>query len=500
MPDLSSEPTVQPESLPGRPNPRYPDEVSPQAYGSSLGQGIENAGIALQAAHEAAVKQAVQTQYTAGLTQLQGVQNDLTVNPASGAFTKQGQNAFNLTNQYLPQFDDRAKAIIAATPNPVAQRHLTLAAAQVRGHLTEQLDNYELKQHNDYATETATASMKMAATTAAFNYDHPDIVAANKDTVNFNVDSIADREGWSDEKRENAKQQALTDFHTTIIDSMVEHGSVSKARSYLFMNSTEIDPKAADGMQRMLLAKEEHDTVMNDKIQRDASNSLLKNAILMSQKGSLTAAYIERYHNTWEPQAYEYAYNLLSGKKTDTDPHTYAPMMLDAMAGKDVTDQAKDALYSGQLSLADFKGIIEKSEAPRKGYVARGADYITQSLKSNPLVPDPAGQRSLANAMDDWRQWTQDNPDADENKARSAYQTITDHYQIVQGNQVTLFNAVPLHLVGSRTQPNIPATAQATVDAHARGELSDAEFARQKALIVQWQSAMAKKTPSKATP
>jgi hypothetical protein len=281
---------------------------------------------------------------------------------------------------------------------------------------------------------------------------------------------------------------------------MSAQGNISGARSYLFqaMGSGEIEPKAADGTLRMLNAQEEHKLAMDDKIQRDASNTLLKSAIEMQQNGKLTPQWIEQHHATWEPQAYEYAYALLSGKKNDTDPHVYAPLMIDAMSGKDVTDRAQQALYSGQITQADFKGIIDKSEAPRKGYVQRGADYISQSLKPNPMVPDPAGQRSLANAMDDWRQWTEDNPQADENKAREQYRAITDHYQILQADKTTLFNAVPLQLVGSRTQPDIAGTWAATKAAHDKGDMSDAEFQRQAVLIQQWQAATQVKKPAKA--
>lgn len=502
MVDLTSAPSVEPEALPGRAFPRLPDEANPQAYGLGVGKGLEQAADVLQQVHERVQSQARQTQLTDAHNQTQALSLSLTHDPTTGAFARQGKDAFNLGQQYLPQFDQGTQQIAAGIPDPRAkQMYLQSVVPQVRGHLTEQLDTHELTQHQEYAGQTAQASIAMASATAAGNFNHPDVLATNKDTVNFNIDSLAKLKGWSDEQTAFNRQKALTEFHSTIIDSMVGQGNLSQARTYLYnqMATGEIDPKAGDGLQRMMLAKQEHDMVMNDKIQRDASNSLLKNGILLQQNGQLTAGWIEKHHNTLEPQAYEYLYNTLKGKETTTDPHVYAPLLQDALQGKDVSAAATTALYNGSLKLDDWKTITEKSEQPRKGYVSRGVDYIRQSLAPNPLIPDPDGHRALANATDDWNQWTTDHPDATEEQARTSYRNITDHYQIVASDKATLFNAVPLKLVGSRTAPDVPKTWAATKAAHDSGDMSDSEFNRQAALILQWQNAQKKPAP-KANP
>lgn len=499
MVDLAAGPTgPEPEGLPGRPYPRLPEAVSPEATGAGFGKDIEQAAVQIQDVHNRVQAQARQTQLADAHNQLQALSLNLTHNPETGAFTKEGKNAFGLDQQYLPQYDQGAAKIAQGIADPKARLAFTnQVAPQLRNQLSEQLDTHELTQHKAYSDQTAQAGIEIAATAAAANHNNPQVVSDNKDTVLYNINQLSQSKGWSDEQTQFHTQKALTDFHSTMIDAMVGQGNLSQARTYLYKNAAEIDPKAADSLQRMMLAKEEHDLVMNDKHQRDASNAILKNGIQMSQTGQLTPQFIEKYHNTLEPQAYEYLYNTLKGKETTTDPHVFAPLLTDALSGKDVSGDARQALYNGQLSLNDYKGIVEKGEQPRKGYVVRGTDYITQSLKPNPMVPDPAGQRSLANAMDDWRQWTQDNPEATEEQARTSYRNIADHYQVVSADKATLFESVPLHLVGSRTQPNIPATAKATVDAHNRGELSDAEFARQQDLIVKWQSLVNPKTTAK---
>jgi hypothetical protein len=502
MVDLTSGPTVEPEALPGRAYPRLPDDANPQAYGAGIGRGLEQAGDVLQNVHDRVQAQARQTQLADAHNQVQALSLKLTHDPQTGAFTKEGKNAFGLDQQYLPQFDQGAAQIAAGIPDQKARLAFTKGVIpQVRNQLNEQLDTHELTQHREYSDQTAQASIGLAAAAAAANHNHPDIMASNKDTVAYNIDQLATSKGWSDEQKQFHLNKALTEFHSTVIDSMVGQGQLSQARTYLYQQTAagEIDPKAADGLQRMMLAKEEHDLMMNDKIQRDSSNAILKNGILLQQQGQLTPQFIEKFHKTLEPQAYEYLYGLVSGKEVKSDPHTFAPLLTRAMSGEDVTKDAQDALYTGKLSLTDFKGIVEKAEAPRKGYVARGTDYINSSLKTNSLIPDPAGQRTLANAIDDWRQAVSDHPDMTEEQARTTYRNITDHYQIVSSEKTTLFNAVPLHLVGSRTQPDLPKTWAATKAAHDAGDLSDAEYNRQAALILQWQASQAvqQKKPAK---
>lgn len=296
----------------------------------------------------------------------------------------------------------------------------------------------------------------------------------------------------SDAQREAVRAKANEHLGDQVYTALQQKDFVG-AQLALSKNMDILDPRSSEQLQRTINSQVELAHSMDEKAQRDSSNNLLKNAILMSQQGGLTPQWIEKYHNTWEPAAYEYAYKLLSGKEATTDTHVYAPLLTRALQGQDVTDDANRALNANQLSLSDYKGLLEKSETPRKGYVTFGSQYINDALKPNPMVSDPAGQRSLANALDDWRQWTSSNPAATNEQARTAYRSIADHYQIVSAEKSSVFMAVPIHLVGTRLQPDIQQTWLKTKAAHDSGQMSDAEFAQQATLIQQWTTALSKK-------
>lgn len=508
VPNLEA-PQVQQEPLPGRAFPRVDDNVSPTSFGAPLAQGLEAVGAAAVGEGEKLKRQNDQLRVIDANTQLEAAKTQMLYGAvqadgtrSGGAYSLHGLNAINMPATILPHYDEAAQKI-SGSLTPDQQRLFAGHVLLGKGELNTSLSRYEFEESNRLSNTVYDNAVKQTVTNAALGWRDPDAVTKSRLDLRGLVQMQGDREGWDPTTRSQVLLAALGDMHKGVVESMVDQGNISGARTYLFnaMAQKEMDPKAADGTLRMLNSQEEHKLAMADKQQRDASNGLLKNAILMQQKGQLTPQWIEQHHATWEPQAYEYAYKLLAGKESTTDPRTFAPLLQRALSGQDVSDEAQQALYSGKLTLADYKSVAEKSEAPRKGYVARGADYITQSLKTNPLTPDPAGQRSMANALDDWRQYTEDHPDASEAEARNTYRGITDHYQVIAAEKATVFMAVPLHLVGTRLQPDIPQTWAATKKAHDGGHMSEGEYQRQALLIQQWIDATAKKNPPvKPTP
>src|SRR5665213_4364346 len=143
------EASVEPTALPGRPYPRFPDQVTPQEEGAAVGQGVENTGQVAQSIFQKTQDQARQTQLTDAHNQLQTLSLGLTHDPQTGAFTKQGKDAFGLGDQYLPQFDTQAAAIVSAVPDPKARAAASMAMLQTRNQLSEQLDTHELNAHRE---------------------------------------------------------------------------------------------------------------------------------------------------------------------------------------------------------------------------------------------------------------------------------------------------------------------------------------------------------------
>lgn len=299
LPDYEA--SVQPEGLPGRPYPRLPDEVSP-AGGLAIGRGLEDAGSVVQqrydtgqkqalAAQDAIQKQAQQTQLTDAHNQLQALSLDLTHNPQTGAFTKEGKAAFNLGPQYLSQFDDQSANIISSVPDPKARAAAQLAAQQVRNGLSEQLDSHELEQHRQFGIQTAKASVAISAQTAAANYNNADIVLTNKDHMDASLESLGQQQGWSADQLADAKQEAHSNLHSDIVDRMLGDGKVPMANVYLQANKGELDAKTYESLASQIAAKqkEQQNETKQDIADRfndslEAAQAGLKNPVTVSRQ------------------------------------------------------------------------------------------------------------------------------------------------------------------------------------------------------------------------
>ena len=263
MVDLAYQANVEPEPLPGRPNPRFPDEVSPASFGGSIGRGIEDAGAVLQNVHDKVQAQARQTQLADAHNQAQALSLKLTHDPDTGAFTKEGKDAFGLTQQYLPQFDQGIAAIAAQIPDPKARLAFTTSVApSMRNEMTQQLDTHELNQHKQFAVKTAQASVSIAQQAAAANYNNPGIIASNRDTVDYSLQNLAKQQGWSDDQLTEATHHAHVQLNEGVLTSMLADKKVDMAASYLETVKSELTPAEYE-RGKLAVQKGQSDQVAN---------------------------------------------------------------------------------------------------------------------------------------------------------------------------------------------------------------------------------------------
>lgn len=291
MVDISYSPQIEPDALPGRAYPRLPDEITPAAFGGQVGHAIEGAGEIAQQHYDSVMAQSRQTQLTDAHNQLQGLMGSLTRDPQTGAFTKEGKNAFGLNQQYLPQYDEAADKIVQSVADPRARQAALLASQQVRNQLSEQLDTHELEQHKQYSVKTAQDSVKIAADQAASNYNHPDIIANNIDTMDVSLENLAHQQGWSDEQLQAARQEAHSSLHTGVLDRMLGDDKLPMAKAYLDTAKNDMDPARVESAARAIDArlKEKQNEAKQDIADRysdsmQAAQFGLPNAVTVSRK------------------------------------------------------------------------------------------------------------------------------------------------------------------------------------------------------------------------
>ena len=126
------------------------------------------------------------------------------------------------------------------------------------------------------------------------------------------------------------------------------------------------------------------------------------------------------------------------------------------------------AAAQGLLDKQDAGKLLESSGKEMPEFYKRGHDYIATAGQVEPgSKPDPANRETLANMQNDWFNDVKQHPEwaQDPAKAEADFRGIVSRYQLVKADQNLLTLPVPKYMQGTRIQPDIQATKQATVKA-----------------------------------
>ena len=275
--------------------------------------------------------------------------------------------------------------------------------------------------------------------------------------------------------------------------SALETGSFKQAQVQLLKNADLMDPKQFDRLQQGINSAQEHQIMMADKAQADASKRTLTDIIYRStQPGGVSAAYVNSKRFQLEPAAYELSLKLASGKEAITDAPTYLALLNRQSHGEDVRDDTMHAAAQGLLDKQDAGKLLESSGKEMPEFYKRGHDYIATAGQVSQLEPDPAKTQTLANMQNDWFNDVKQHPEwaQDPAKAEADFRGIVSRYQLVKADQNLLTLPVPHYFQGTRIQPDIQASKQATVKALENQEIDENEFNKQAFLLQQWQHAL----------
>ena len=376
MPDFTPQAQIEPSELPGRAFPRLPDELPSGT--PALGRDIEGAADVLQHHAQVAEQLAQRTMAGDAENKLQAVSLDLTHNPQTGALTKQGQNAFGLTSQYLPQYDTAAQQIVDSVPDARARLAVQQSAAHMRGALAEQLDSHELQQHQVFATQTAQDSVKLAEQASAANYNNPTILQANHDRIGDAIDSMGQTQGWSADMTSQAKQEAYSRLHGDVVDRMLTDDKPQIAQAYLSAHKDEMDATSAYSAERAIDAhlkekQNEQKQDISDRYQDSLQSSEygLKNPISVSRP-EMDVLYPHDAQRRWDELqiiaragAQAKAYDQMTPDQIRADVKSSAPK-----------EGGPEALYQLKaqeiLTRAATRSLEQRSEDPAAFVQARG--------------------------------------------------------------------------------------------------------------------------------
>lgn len=469
--------------------------IPEQNPGVSLGGAISDVGQGL----DAVVRSDAVNYVTKAISQTQSQWTQHLIDRQNSA----APGAPNFTGSLEQDYGRYVDQTVKNAPSPLAaqllRQHLSSFGTQLFGKAME----FEAGQRQKQTIDT-----QAQATDAAGNelLNDPSLfgqrLAERRDLINStNLPPAVKQQLWESTQDNLARYATLGAIQKNPYQAMLELQSDKPTQLYTKVLTPALREQLMQEGDRVLherVADQERMHELTVQQQQETSDGFLKQGILLAQQGKLSASQVQSWAPNLRPEALKYLMDEVSGRDVQSNLHVYSDLLTRSLHGDDVSDDAQHALFSGQLSKDDYTRLVDASSKGNASWVKRGDEYIRTALQVSQMEPDPAKATTLANARNDWQDWSKENAKATPAQAEKEYMDIVRRYQIVQGDQAQLVLPVPRYLVGSRAAPDIQGTKQATVQALRSGQISRQEFNREAALIQRWQAASQRQT-QKAT-
>lgn len=227
MPRVPTYDTAQVQQQPTR--PIQLQGVAPD--GASIGQGLQGLARGTQMLMDKEREKADTALLMDADNQLTKWQQQAMYDEKGGVYTRKGQNALDVTNQTLDQFD-KAQAEIAKTlTNDQQKARYAQIVSNRRNSLSSDLNRYEHGERQNYYGQVEKAQLETSMQGAALDYQDPAKVGQYRQKLDAVLESRAERLGLSPEAAQAERLQTNSGMSTAVIQRMLID-SPQKAKSY----------------------------------------------------------------------------------------------------------------------------------------------------------------------------------------------------------------------------------------------------------------------------
>lgn len=403
----------------------------------------------------------------------------------------------DFTGKLLKDFDERSTESLSNAPTPNARNFMQERLLSLRTQLQQQAMAFEADARVAHTEQVVQDSVDSAGNELLNN---PGAFAERLAERRALIDATAATPQLRQKLLDNAaddlaRYSVIGKINAAPYQTMVELANASTTdaaisrlrpddRLKLIEHADTVIRQQLSDASRIESEGAKADKVLQDNTAKDG-DKLLAN-------GQLSASWIEANRDAMSQDDYRYFYKALTDDSgANRNVIVYSDLRSRAGNGQDVREEARTALQRRSITPSDYDRIIGEVEQNRPSWYKRGVQFISTAAAVSDLNPDPAAAQRKAAMLDDWGDWSVENPKASDKEALDAYRRIVSEYMLVDQRNFTIVKRAPRFLVGSRMAPDIAATSQATVQAFQKGEITEDEFNRQAALILEWQQALA---------
>lgn len=199
---------------------------------SALARGLSSLAGDLADVHQREMREANQTAVLNADTQLGTWENEATFNPQTGAFSKKGQAALNVTQTTLDEFDKQQQKIYDGLASQEQRQLFSRVATQRRSSLQGRLSSYELGQQQVFKDQSDDSSIKLSADSAALNFSDPELVEFYRRKATGILYSKAARNGQAPELTQVQASELNSGISTSIVGRLMQVDPIAAQRYY----------------------------------------------------------------------------------------------------------------------------------------------------------------------------------------------------------------------------------------------------------------------------
>ena len=407
----------------------------------------------------------------------------------TGIFTRKGVNASTVVTD-TKKFYEQAMQRHVKGMNPAAASLFNQMAERSRMSVQTAVARHESDEMRAAQFESIKAGIVANQQMAMNSYNNDKTFNPFREAIREGAVRITQFNGMGEPAATQFIKQALSETDMMRAERLIANGYIQQAER--LAKSDTLLPVHQDKVHQAIRAEQARQDNLAAKGLREQEaylkkvrSGIEKDLYAMAFDGNLSRNDVEEARDILPPDDYNKFLKMTRGEVSlpeKSDPETIIALRRAAVNGDaDLQDRADDALRAGRITTPDHNQLLNEGQQWRSPVIKQCEQAIIKLVGYSETNPNPAAAASEVQALRDFREWL----DSDAGKKASDSERLNMAYQIGENSRINdLDNSLlsvpaPLFLVGTRTNPDLEATKQATNEAYDTGKISEETYETQ---------------------
>ncbi len=198
--------------------------ISAKTFGADIAQGLGDVAGVMHGMYEKQQAEADESALLGFDNDMSGIETDLLHNPETGAYTRQGSEAFDREEKVMPDWDKRQSEALNKLPGRLRAKAQNLASRR-RNDAQRGIMRHTMGQAELYGKQQAEAKVANDTNAAILNYRDDDRLAESLAGIEVATDKLV--RGAPEEMRQLAQAKARSNLFAGVIGRHLQDGAVA---------------------------------------------------------------------------------------------------------------------------------------------------------------------------------------------------------------------------------------------------------------------------------